>query len=167
MIHRNSMQRPSQSSSTTPRSKYLNSSLFKHEPTPRYNYDDDVFEDYDDIDVSDTTSGQLERIEEKLAKIEGMIQKLLNQSVATTNPTSFPSYVQYQQPQQYQPQLPVMEGIQPTRGSMLGEIQSVLAQQGGIGGGPEMAPMPTMASSVATMASSAYDDDVPNIIGLD
>ena len=165
MIHRNSMQRPSQSSSTTPRSKYLNSSLFKHEPTPRYNYDDDVFEDYDDIDVSDTTSGQLERIEEKLAKIEGMIQKLLNQSMVN-NSTSFPSYVQ-SQPQQYQPQLPVMEGIQPTRGSMLGEIQSVLAQQGGVGGGPEMAPIPTMASSVATMASSAYDDDVPNIIGLD
>lgn len=167
MIHRNSMQRPSQSSSTTPRSKYLNSSFFKHEVTPQYNYYDDIIDDYEDIDTASNTSGQLERIEEKLAKIEGMIQKLLNQSVATTNPTSFPSYVQYQQPQQYQPQLPVMEGIQPTRGSMLGEVQSVLAQQGGIGGGPEMVPMPTMASSVATMASSAYDDDVPNIIGLD
>lgn len=166
MIHKNSMQRPSQSSSTTPRSKYLNSSLFKHESTSRYNYDDDIFEDYDDIDVSDITPGQLERIEEKLAKIEGMIQKLLNQSVAT-NPTTFPSYVQYQQPQQYQSQMPVMEAVQPTRGSMLGEIQSVLAQQGGVGGGPEIAPIPTMASSVATMASSAYDDDVPNIIGLD
>lgn len=165
MIHRNSTQRPSQSSSTTPRSKYLNSSFFKHEVTPQYNYYDDVIDDYEDIDTASNTSEQLERIEEKLAKIEGMIQKLLNQNMVN-NSTSFPSYVQ-SQPQQYQPQLPVMEGIQPTRGSMLGEIQSVLAQQGGIGGGPEMAPMPTMASSVATMASSAYDDDVPNIIGLD
>lgn len=165
MIHRNSTQRPSQPLSTTPRSKYLNSSFFKHEVTPQYNYYDDIVDDYEDIDIASNTSEQLERIEEKLAKIEGMIQKLLNQNMVN-NSTSFPSYVQ-SQPQQYQPQLPVMEGIQPTRGSMLGEIQSVLAQQGGIGGGPEMAPMPTMASSVATMASNAYDDDVPNIIGLD
>lgn len=165
MIHRNSMQRPSQPSSTTPRSKYLNSSLFKHENTPQYIYDDDVFEDYEDINTASNTSEQLERIEEKLAKIEGMIQKLLNQNMVN-NSTSFPPYTQYQ-PQQYQPQMPVMEAVQPTRGSMLGEIQSVLAQQGGISGGPEMAPVPTMASSVATMASSAYDDDVPNIIGLD
>lgn len=162
MIHRNSIQRPSQPSSTTPRSKYLNPSFFNHEVTPQYAYDDDVFEDYED---TSNTSEQLERIEERLAKIEGMIQKLLNQNMVN-NSTSFPPYTQYQ-PQQYQSQMLVMEAVQPTRGSMLGEIQSVLAQQGGISGGPEMAPIPTMASSVATMASSAYDDDVPNIIGLD
>lgn len=104
-------------------------------------------------------SEQLQRIEERLAKLEGMLHELMvrdNQSVTPIMQQPQPMY-----------QTPVMESINtPPKGSMLSEIQNVIAQQEAAAG--SMGQMGgDIVSSVATMSPAAYDDDIPNIIGLD
>ncbi len=102
---------------------------------------------------------QLQRIEERLAKLEGMLHELMVRDNQPITPIM-------QQPQQTF-QTPVMESINtPPKGSMLSEIQNVIAQQEAAAG--SMGQMGgDIVSSVATMSPAAYDDDVPNIIGLD
>ena len=98
---------------------------------------------------------QIERIEERLAKLEGMLYKVLNNS-------SNISSIQSQQTPNIQ-----LESMQiPPKGSMLSEIQGILAQQGGIG--DSVGDMNgEVINSVASLNPAAYDDDIPNIIGLD
>ena len=51
-------------------------------------------------------------------------------------------------------------------GSMLGEIQSVLAQQASMSGDNAQMAGANDVSGVCTLPNSAYDDEVPNIEGL-
>lgn len=108
-------------------------------------------------------SEQLQRIEEKIAKLEGMLQELLSRnSQAPVLPSNQP----------YQPSM-MAESIQTPamqpapKGSMLEEIQSVIAQQEAISGSMGQVGNGDVVSSIATLSPAAYDDDVPNIIGLD
>lgn len=140
-------------------------------------YDDDVSElgGFDDVEpekVSFTkpTQGRgsleqilarLENIENKLTKLEGMLQT----AVVGQPPAASPQV----------PQMPTMtesivQPVAPRQGSMLGEIQSVIAQQGGVQ--PEMAfnrpqqpamPQADVVSSAGTLASNVYDDDIGDI----
>ena len=192
MIQRRITRRPQQTQPKPPvKESRFNPSKNKllEDEESLFTYDDEVPYDYDDeieYPVSKPTpephkgpvGGQLERIEERLAKIERMLQQVLNQNAINNYSTVVP-----QQPVQQTPRVPQMvESVQPARGSMLGEIQAMIAQQGGVG--PELGAMPSMQqqmpgqapmmqgmpdinSSIATMSSAAYDDDVPNILGLD
>ena len=140
-------------------------------------YDDDISElgDFGDLEsekISITKPTQsrvsleqvlarLENIENKLTKLEGMLRTVVvNQPAATeSQPAQMPTMVES-----------VAQPITPRQGSMLGEIQSVIAQQGGIQ--PEMSfnhpqqpaiPQADVVSSVGTLTSGAYDDDIGEI----
>lgn len=158
------------SSSTQQKSRYVedfenlnfNSEVFiPDDDVPGYNYTNEdrtseklsfkspIKNNNDDILM------HLERIEERLAKLEGMLYKVLNNS---NNISS----IQSQQTPNIQ-----LESMQtPPKGSMLNEIQSILAQQGRIG--DSIGDMNgEVVNSVASLNPATYDDDVPNIIGLD
>ena len=57
----------------------------------------------------------------------------------------------------------------PPKGSMLSEIQSVIAQQGGIGENinSTLGMENNDVSSIATMNANSYDDNIPVINGID
>lgn len=179
MIQRKIIRRPQEIQESKP----INKKRILEDTESLFTYDDEVPNIYDDSfeytspkkpqeQPKGPVGGQLERIEEKLAKIERMLQQIINQNA---------SKVAYDEitPQQSIPQIPQ---AQPARGSMLSEIQAMVAQQGGVG--PELGamqppqqiseqfnmqnnmPIDTM-SSIATMSSTSYDDDVPNILGID
>lgn len=146
-------------------------------------YDDDVptFGEYDEPEKVTLSKPQtksqngvlgeilarLENIENKLTKLEGMIQTAVvggQQPISTSAPAQAPAPM-------------MIESVVPRQGSMLGEIQSVIAQQGGVqpemtfnrsqqSGGisqvPQMA-QPDMVTSVGTLAPNVYDDDIGDI----
>ena len=113
--------------------------------------------------LKNNISEQLQRIEEKIAKLEGMLQELLNRN---SQAPILPSNQPYQSPIMAESiQMPTMQPA--PKGSMLEEIQSVIAQQEAMSGSMGQVGGGDVVSSVATMPSSAYDDDIPNIIGLD
>lgn len=110
-----------------------------------------------------TVSEQLQRIEERIAKLEGMLQELLSRN---SQVPVLPFNQPYQPPMMAESiQMPAMQPA--PKGSMLEEIQSVIAQQEAMSGSMGQVGSGDVVSSVATMSPAVYDDDVPNIIGLD
>lgn len=164
-----------------------------------FNYDDDISfngygvydseNDYEDIYTSPKreveqpiskarkpVTGKLEEIEERLAKIERMLQQLLsrNQSSNIPNPDnssiSLPSTITDVTNINTAPtQMLESKMSTPPKGSMLSEIQSVIAQQGGIGENinSTLGMENNDVSSIATMNANSYDDDIPVINGID
>ena len=164
-----------------------------------FNYDDDISfngygvydseNDYEDIYTSPKreveqpiskarkpVTGKLEEIEERLAKIERMLQQLLsrNQSSNIPNPDnssiSLPSTITDVTNINTAPtQMLESKMSTPPKGSMLSEIQSVIAQQGGIGENinSTLGMENNDVSSIATMTANSYDDDIPVINGID
>lgn len=164
-----------------------------------FNYDDDISfngygvydseNDYEDIytspkreveqPISKTrkpVTGKLEEIEERLAKIERMLQQLLSRNQSNNIPSpdnssiSLPSTItnvtdiNTAPTQMLESKIPT-----PPKGSMLSEIQSVIAQQGGIGENIDstLGMENNDVSSIATMSASSYDDDIPVVNGID
>lgn len=147
-------------------------------------YDDNVAIDFDD-DISDfedeeeeetyipsaikkSTNTELDdikslliKIEKRLANIEDVLRSQNSQSVTVTTQT---------QPSNINESLVngnVMSALYPPKnvvpeGSMLAEIQTVIARQG-IDGAPEGNPNNAPIDNVCTLPSSVYDDEVPNI----
>ena len=116
---------------------------------------------------SDDIQAVLFEINDRLANIEDMLRKGSNSSSQKVTVTT----------QQTTAEQPVNEALvngdimgrlRPPQnvvpeGSMLGEIQSVLAQQASMtGNDPQMAGN-TDVSGVCTLPNSAYDDEVPDI----
>ena len=164
-----------------------------------FNYDDDISfngygvydseNDYEDIytspkkeveqSISKTrkpVTGKLEEIEERLAKIERMLQQLLSRNQLSNIPSpdnssiSLPSTITNVTDINTAP-TQMLESKMPTspKGSMLSEIQSVIAQQGGIGENiySTLGMENNDVSSIATMSASSYDDDIPIVNGID
>ena len=140
------------------------------------NFDDDV-SDFDEEEEEETYIPQpikksddtkqdgvtslLIKIEKRLANIEDILRSQNSQSVTVTTQT---------QPNNINESLVsgnVMNALYPPKnvipeGSMLAEIQTVIARQG-IDGSPEGNPNNAPIDNVCTLPSSAYDDEVPNI----
>ena len=164
-----------------------------------FNYDDDISfngygvydseNDYEDIytspkreveqSISKTrkpVTGKLEEIEERLAKIERMLQQLLSRNQSSNIPSpdnssiSLPSTITNVTDINTAP-TQMLESKMPTppKGSMLNEIQSIIAQQGGIGENinSTLGMENNDVSSIATMSASSYDDDIPIVNGID
>ena len=164
-----------------------------------FNYDDDISfngygvydseNDYEDIytspkrkveqPISKTrkpVTGKLEEIEERLAKIERMLQQLLSRNQSSNIPSpdsssiSLPSTITDVTNINTAP-TQMLESKMPTppKGSMLSEIQSVIAQQGGIGENinSTLGMENNDVSSITTMNADSYDDDIPVINGID
>ena len=164
-----------------------------------FNYDDDISfngygvydseNDYEDIytspkreveqPISKTrkpVTGKLEEIEERLAKIERMLQQLLSRNQSSNIPSpdnssiSLPSTITNVTDINTAP-TQMLESKMPTppKGSMLNEIQSIIAQQGGIGENinSTLGMENNDVSSIATMSASSYDDDIPIVNGID
>lgn len=146
--------------------------------------DDDIYDEFDD-DVEEVSEDEeeitnkeiLEKLEivlEKLAKLEKIIYSNNNKQEQVTE-------------QMHTPSIP--SNFQVPSVGMMGEVSSVIKSQGGVGvemyqSRPPMSGMGTMSmtpmiewtnqpaiqqdvvSSIATMPTSMYDDDIPNIIGV-
>ena len=164
-----------------------------------FNYDDDISfngygvydseNDYEDIYTSPKreveqpiskarkpVTGKLEEIEERLAKIERMLQQLLSRNQSSNIPSpdsssiSLPSTITDVTNINTAPtQMLESKMSTPPKGSMLSEIQSVIAQQGGIGENinSTLGMENNDVSSIATMNANSYDDDIPVINGID
>ena len=115
---------------------------------------------------SDDIQSVLIEINDRLANIENMLRKGNGSSnsqkvTVTTQQTTEPvneSLVNGD----------IMSRLRPPKnavpeGSMLGEIQTVLAQQASMSGDNSQAAGANDVSGVCTLPSSAYDDEVPNI----
>ena len=111
--------------------------------------------------VSDDIQSILIEINDKLANIENMLRSNNQKVTVTAQQTTVPVNESLANGD-------IMSRLTPPQnvvpeGSMLGEIQSVLAQQASMtGNDPQMAGA-TDVSGVCTLPTSAYDDEVPDI----
>lgn len=111
---------------------------------------------------SDGIKTLLIKIEKRLANIEDVLRSQNSQSVTVTTQT---------QPSNINESLVngnIMSALYPPKsvvpeGSMLGEIQTVLAQQASMRGDNSQTAGANDVSGVCTLPNSAYDDEVPNI----
>ena len=164
--------------------KYGNSSsrrMYEDYDEDDFDYDDDEFDD-DAEEISEdeeeiTNKEILEKLEivlEKLAKLEKIIYSGDGKQIQVNEQLQTPS---------------ISPNFQIPNNGMMGEVSSIIRSQGGIGvemyqNPPPMSGVGTMSmtpmiegtnqpalqqdvvSSIATMPTSMYDDDIPNIIGV-
>lgn len=153
-------------------------------------FDDDVIIDFDDdigdIEVdedevrdfapfkshaedsftSDDIQAILVEINNRLANIENILHSNNQKVTVTTQQTSTNPVNESLANGDIMSRLRPPQNVVPEN-SMLGEIQSVLAQQASMtGNDPQMAGAADV-SGVCTLPNSVYDDEVPNIEGIE
>lgn len=162
-------------SSSRPSMKPSRRVSYREELEDNIDYDDNVSIDYGtyDEDGEEFTSikkkapklstveeinNRLERIEKHLAKLEGMLSRCT--ASASAGMSTLPSSS-------------MQEQFKPRAGSMLAEVQAAVAQTDFFSNPAEPGltstsnPLNNDVTSVGSLPASSYDDDIPNIIGLD
>lgn len=160
-------------SSSRPSMKPVRRVSYREELEDDIDYDDNVSIDYSAYDEEESTpikkkapklstmeeiNNRLDKIEKHLAKLEGMLSRY-----TAPTPAGVPTL----------PSPSIQEQFKPRAGSMLAEVQAAVAQTDFFSNPVEPGLTSTSNSlnndvtSVGSLPASSYDDDIPNIIGLD
>lgn len=125
-------------------------------------YSDDYIEDTAHAEEETAPSVSVENILDKLDKIESHLAKLvmiLSERTSTTPTISAPAANSR-----------IQEQLKPKTGSLLAEVQAAVAQTGFFNESPDRGASNSLDNDINTVGalpSSSYDDEIPNIIGLD